>query len=220
MPENSLVECWSAYPRSSSALAAHQASSICLVFRLSFAPHFLEAVVLCSAILVTESGCVSCFLLCQEAQNLLVVLVEPVLMLLSRVAKHRLCSAVDCISERRPGSLKIIVCLRVGRQVASQGILEGILHLRFTELFSRPASSSRCGLDGGVYAPAENLPCTEAAHGSRPSHGPCDEDVPYVTAPSDDVVYEAPVLRVWVHPGDLVDFWLLEEGVGNGEALL
>ena len=54
----------------------------------------------------------------------------------------------------------------------------------------------------------------------RPSHGPCDEDVPYVTAPSDDVVYEAPVLRVWVHPGDLVDFWLLEEGVGNGEALL
>jgi len=28
------------------------------------------------------------------------------------------------------------------------------------------------------------------------------------------------VLRAWVHPGDLVDFWLLEEGVGNGEALL
>ena len=102
--------------------------------RLSFAPHFLEAVVLCSAILVTESGCVSCSLLCQEAQNLLVVLVEPVLMLLSRLAKHRLCSVGDCISERRPGSLKIIVCLTVGRQVASQGILEGILHLRFAEV--------------------------------------------------------------------------------------
>ena len=39
-------------------------------------------------------------------------------------------------------------------------------------------------------------------------------------APCDDVVYEVPVLRVWVHPGDLVDFWLLEEGVGSGEALL
>ena len=67
--------------------------------RLSFAPHFLEAVVLCSAILVNESGCVSYSLLCQEAQNLLVVLVEPFLMLLSRVAKHRLCSVGDCISE-------------------------------------------------------------------------------------------------------------------------
>ena len=67
--------------------------------RLSFAPHFLEAVVLCSAILVTESGCVSCFLLCQEAQNPLVVLVEPVLMPLSGVTKQKLSSVVDCISE-------------------------------------------------------------------------------------------------------------------------
>ena len=40
----------------------------------------------------------------------------------------------------------------------------------------------------------------------RPSHGPCDEDVPYVTAPSDDVVYEVPMLRACVHLGDLVDF--------------
>ena len=39
-------------------------------------------------------------------------------------------------------------------------------------------------------------------------------------APCDDVVYEVPVFRVWMRPGDLVDFWLLEEGVGNGEALL
>ena len=34
----------------------------------------------------------SCSLLCQEAENLLVSLIEPALMLLSRVAKHRLCS--------------------------------------------------------------------------------------------------------------------------------
>ena len=26
------------------------------------------------------------------------------------------------------------------------------------------------------------------------------------------------MLRAWVHPGDLVDFWLLEKGVGDGEA--
>ena len=54
----------------------------------------------------------------------------------------------------------------------------------------------------------------------RPSHGPCDEDVPYVTAPSDDVVYKVPVLRACVQLGDLVDFWLLAEGVCDGEALL
>ena len=36
------------------------------------------------------------------------------------------------------------------------------------------------------------------------------EDVPHVTAPCDDVVYEVPVLRAWVHPRDLVGFWLLE----------
>ena len=76
----------------------------------------------------------SCSLLCQEAQNLLVALVEPVPVLLSGVTKHRLSSVVACMSERRPGSLKIIVCLRVGRQVASQGVLEGVLHLRFAEL--------------------------------------------------------------------------------------
>ena len=95
--------------------------------RLSFAPHFVEAVVLCSAIFITESGCESCSLVCQEAQHLLVALVEPVLMLLSGVTKHRHCSVVDSISERRPGSLKIMLCLRVGRQVSSQGILQGIL---------------------------------------------------------------------------------------------
>ena len=70
---------------------------------------------------------------------------------------------------------------------------------------------------------AEKLLYTVAAHGrssSRPSHGPCDEDVPYVTAPRDEVVYEVPVLRAWVHRGDLVDFWPLEEDAGDGEALL
>ena len=115
------------------------------------------------------------------------------------------------------------MCLRIGRQVASQGILEGILHLRFAELFHVELLLHAAGLTAVLTCRLKKLLCTEAAHGrssSRPSHGPCEEDVPYVTAPCDDVVYEVPVLRAWVHPGDPVDFWLLEEGVGDGESLL
>ena len=115
------------------------------------------------------------------------------------------------------------MCLRVGRQVASQGILEGVLHLRYAELLHVQLLLHAAGVTAVLTRQLKKLLCTEAAHGrssSRPSHGPCDEDVPYVTAPRDDVVYEVSVLRAWVHPGDLVDFWLLEEGVGNDEALL
>ena len=51
----------------------------------------------CSGILTIKPGCVSCSLLCQEAENLLDALVELVLTLLSGVTKHRLCSIADCL---------------------------------------------------------------------------------------------------------------------------
>ena len=95
--------------------------------------------------------------------------------------------------------------------------------MKYAELLHVELFLHTAGLTAVFTRQLKKLPCTEAAHGrssSRPSHGPCDDDVPYVTAPCDDVVYEVPVLRASVHPGEPVDFWLLEEGVGNGEALL